>query len=91
MGVSLLVKANRAVEPGSILEFERLMISELQMGETGCKSVMIKIIRKAIREIAVEKKMKAVLPVDVASRIVSRGHMEPLSRKEMEEYLLHHL
>ena len=124
---------------GSILEFYRLMISELQMGETGCKAVMIRSIRKSIREIVLEKKMKAVLVVDeaslirlevfaelhtitqfeqdskpwlpiilagrsslidklmyqtsrpLASRIVSRSHMEPLSRKEMEEYLLHHL
>ena len=124
---------------GSILEFYRLMISELQMGETGCKAVMIRNIRKAIREIVLEKKMKVVLVVDeaslirlevfaelhtitqfeqdskpwlpiilagrsslidklmfqtsrpLASRIVSRIHMEPLSRKEMEEYLLHHL
>lgn len=27
----------------------------------------------------------------LASRIVSRSHMEPLSRQEMEQYLLHHL
>ena len=124
---------------GSILEFYRLMISELQMGETGCKAVMIRNIRKAIREIVLEKKMKVVLVVDeaslirlevfaelhtitqfeqdskpwlpiilagrsslidklmyqtsrpLASRIVSRSHMEPLSRQEMEQYLLHHL
>lgn len=124
---------------GSILEFYRLMICELQMGETGCKAVMIRSIRKAIREIVLEKKMKAVLVVDeaslirlevfaelhtltqfeqdskpwlpiilagrtslidklmyqtsrpLASRIVSRSHMEPVCRQDMEQYLLHHL
>ena len=54
---------------GSILEFYRLFISELNMGNTGCKSVMIKSINKAIREIVLEKKMKVVLVVDEASLI----------------------
>ena len=54
---------------GSILEFYRLFISELNMGNTGCKSVMIKSIKKAIREIVLEKKMKVVLVVDEASLI----------------------
>ena len=27
----------------------------------------------------------------LASRVVARSHMEPLSRKEMEQYILHHL
>lgn len=124
---------------GSILEFYRLFISELNMGTTGCKAVMIRSIKKSIREIVREKKMKIVLIVDeaslirlevfaelhtitqfeqdakswlpiilagrtnlidklmyqtsspLASRIVARSHMEPLSRQEMEQYILHHL
>jgi general secretion pathway protein A len=54
---------------GSILEFYRLLISELNMGNTGCKAVMIRSIKKAIREIVLEKKMKVVLIVDEASLI----------------------
>jgi general secretion pathway protein A len=54
---------------GSILEFYRLLISELNMGNTGCKSVMIKSIKKSIRQIVLEKKMKVVLVVDEASLI----------------------
>jgi general secretion pathway protein A len=54
---------------GSILEFYRLFISELNIGETGCKSAMIKTIKKAIRGIVLEKKMKALLILDDASLI----------------------
>ena len=39
------------------------------MGNTGCKAVMIRSIKKSIREIVLEKKMKVVLIVDEASLI----------------------
>ena len=124
---------------GSILEFYRILLAELNIDKAGSKAVMVRLIKKAIREIVLEKKMKIVLIVDeagllrlevlaelhtitqfeqdskpwlpiilagrtnlidnlmyqtslpLASRIVSRSHMEPVSRQEMEQYLVHHL
>jgi general secretion pathway protein A len=124
---------------GSILEFYRLLLAELNIEKAGSKAVMVRLIKRAIREITLEKKMKIVLIVDeagllrlevfaelhtitqfeqdskpwlpiilagrtnlidnlmyqtslpLASRIVSRSHMEPVSRQEMEQYLAHHL
>lgn len=124
---------------GSILEFYRILLAELNIEKAGSKAVMVRVIQKAIREIILEKKMKIVLIVDeagllrlevlaelhtitqfeqdskpwlpiilagrtnlidnlmyqtslpLASRIVSRSHMEPVSRQEMEQYLVHHL
>jgi general secretion pathway protein A len=103
------------------------------------KAIMVRLIKKAVREVICEKKMKIVLIVDeaslmrlevfadihtitvfeqdskpwlhivltgrtnlidklmyqtytpLASRIVARSHMEPVSRQEMAQYLLHHL
>ncbi|MGC8602199.1 MAG: ExeA family protein [Desulfomonilaceae bacterium] len=125
---------------GSILEFYRLFLSEIGIHMAGSqKAIMIRLIKKAVREIVTEKKMKIALVVDeaslmrlevfaelhtitqfeqdskpwlpiilagrtnlidklmyqtsmpLASRIVARSHMEPLSRKEMEQYIIHHL
>lgn len=124
---------------GSILEFYRFFLAELNIDRAGSKAVMIRTIKKAIQEIVLEKKMKIVLVVDeaslirlevfaelhtitqfeadskpwlpiilagrtnlidnlmfrksmpLASRIVARSHMEPATRHEMEQYILHHL
>jgi len=125
---------------GSILEFYRLFLAELGIHMAGSqKAIMIRLIKKAVREVVLEKKMKIVLIVDeaslmrlevfaeihtitvfeqdskpwlpivltgrsnlidklmyqtstpLASRIVARSHMEPVSRQEMEQYLAHHL
>jgi general secretion pathway protein A len=125
---------------GSILEFYRLVLAEFGIHMAGSqKAVMIRLIKKAVREVILEKKMKIVLVVDeaslmrlevfaelhtitifeqdskpwlpivltgrsnlidkltyqtsqpLASRIVARSHMEPVSRQEMEQYLSHHL
>jgi general secretion pathway protein A len=125
---------------GSILEFYRLFLAEFGIHMAGSqKAIMVRLIKKAIREVILEKKMKIVLIVDeaslmrlevfaeihtitvfeqdskpwlpiiltgrtnlidklmyqtslpLASRIVARSHMEPVSRQEMEQYLSHHL
>ena len=125
---------------GSILEFYRLFLAEFGIHMAGSsKAVMVRLIKKAIREIILEKKMKIVLVVDeaalmrlevfaelhtitqfeqdskpwlpiiltgrtnlidklmyqtslpLASRVVTRSHMEPVDRKEMQQYLSHHL
>ena len=125
---------------GSILEFYRLFLAEFGIHMEGSsKAIMIRLIKKAVREVILEKKMKIVLIVDeaslmrlevfaemhtltvfeqdskpwlpiiltgrtnlidklmyqtslpLASRIVARSHMEPVSRHEMEQYLVHHL
>jgi general secretion pathway protein A len=52
---------------GSILEFYRLLLAELNIEKAGSKAVMVRLIKRAIREIALEKKMKIVLIVDEAS------------------------
>ena len=125
---------------GSILEFYRLLLAEFGIYMAGSqKAVMIRLIKKAVRETVLDKKMKIVLVVDeaslmrlevfselhtitvferdskpwlpivltgrsnlidklmyqtsqpLASRIVARSHMEPVSRLEMEQYISHHL
>jgi type II secretory pathway predicted ATPase ExeA len=125
---------------GSILEFYRLFLARLNIHMAGSqKALMVGSIKKTIREILVEKKMKVVLIVDeaglmrmdvfaelhtitqfeqdskpwlpiilagrrnlidklmyqtsapLASRVVARTHMEPVSRDTMSHYLLHHL
>lgn len=125
---------------GSILEFYRLFLAELNIHMAGTqKALMIRLIKKTIRDILVEKKMKIVLVVDeaglmrmdvfaelhtitqfeqdskpwlpiilagranlidklmyqtslpLASRVVARTHMEPVSRADMNSYLVHHL
>lgn len=125
---------------GSILEFYRLTLAEFGIHMAGSqKAIMVRLIKKAVREVILEKKMKIVLIVDeaslmrlevfaeihtitvfeqdskpwlpivltgrsnlidklmyqtsapLASRIVARSHMEPVSRQEMEQYLSHHL
>jgi len=125
---------------GSILEFYRLFLAEMNIHMAGSqKALMIRLIKKAIRDILVEKKMKIVLIVDeaglmrmdvfselhtitqfeqdskpwlpiilagranlidklmyqtslpLASRVVARSHMEPVSRDDMNTYLVHHL
>jgi type II secretory pathway predicted ATPase ExeA len=125
---------------GSILEFYRLFLAEMGIHMAGSsKAIMMRLIKKTVREIVIEKKMKIVLVVDeaslmrlevfaelhtitqfeqdskpwlpiiltgrtslidklmyqtsmpLASRVVARSHMEPLSRQEMEQYILHHL
>jgi type II secretory pathway predicted ATPase ExeA len=124
---------------GSILEFYRFFLAELNIDKAGSKAVMIRLIKKAIQEIVIEKKMKIVLIVDeagllrlevfaelhtitqfeadskpwlpiilagrtnlidklmyqtsmpLASRVVARSHMEPVTRQEMELYIIHHL
>jgi len=53
---------------GSILEFYRLFLAEFGVHMAGSsKAVMVRLIKKAIREIILEKKMKIVLVVDEAS------------------------
>jgi type II secretory pathway predicted ATPase ExeA len=125
---------------GSILEFYRLVLAEFGIHMAGSqKAIMVRLIKKAVREVICEKKMKIVLIVDeasllrlevfaeihtitvfeqdsrpwlpivltgrsnlidklmyqtsapLASRIVARSHMEPVSRQGMEQYLSHHL
>ena len=125
---------------GSILEFYRLFLAEMGIHMAGSsKAIMMRLIKKTVREIVIEKKMKIVLVVDeaslmrlevfaelhtitqfeqdskpwlpiiltgrtslidklmyqtsmpLASRVVARSHMEPLSRQEMEQYIVHHL
>ncbi len=124
---------------GSILEFYRLFLAELNMDKAGSKASMTRISKKSIHETVIDKKMKVVLIVDeaslmrlevfaelhtitqfeqdskawlpiilvgrtnlidklmyqtsmpLASRVVARSHMEPVTRDEMEEYILHHL
>jgi general secretion pathway protein A len=124
---------------GSILEFYRLFLAELNMEKAGSKASMTRIIKKSIHETVIDKKMKVVLIVDeaslmrlevfaelhtitqfeqdskpwlpiilvgrtnlidklmnqtsmpLASRIVARSHMEPVTRSEMEQYIQHHL
>ena len=119
---------------GSILEFYRLFLAEFGIHMAGSqKAIMVRLIKKAVREVILEKKMKIVLVVDeaslmrlevfaeihtitvfeadskpwlpivltgrsnlidklmyqtsapLASRIVARSHMEPVSRQEMEQ------
>jgi len=125
---------------GSILEFYRLFLAEMNIHMAGSqKALMVRLIKKAIRDTLVEKKMKVVLIVDeaglmrmdvfselhtitqfehdskpwlpiilagranlidkltyhtsgpLASRVVARSHMEPVSRDTMNRYLIHHL
>ena len=53
---------------GSILEFYRLLLAELGIHMAGPqKAIMIRLIKKSVREIVVEKKMKIVLVVDESS------------------------
>ncbi len=53
---------------GSILEFYRLLLAEMGIHMAGPqKAIMIRLIKKSVREIVVEKKMKIVLIVDEAS------------------------
>lgn len=125
---------------GSILEFYRFFLAEFGIHMAGPqKAIMIRLIKKTVREIVLEKKMKIVLIIDeaslirtevfselhtitvfeqdnkpwlpviltgrtnlidklsfqpsqpLASRVVARSHMEPVTRTEMEQYLVHHL
>jgi type II secretory pathway predicted ATPase ExeA len=125
---------------GSILEFYRLFLAELNIDKSSTsRAVMIRLIKKEIQELVLGKKLKVVLIVDeaslmrlevfaelhtitqfeqdskpwlpiilagktnlidlltyqtsmpLASRIVARSHMEPVSRSHMQEYLSHHL
>lgn len=53
---------------GSILEFYRLILAEFGIHMAGSqKAIMIRHIKKAVREVILEKKMKIVLIVDEAS------------------------
>jgi general secretion pathway protein A len=53
---------------GSILEFYRLLLAEFGIFMAGSqKAIMIRLIKKAVREVILEKKMKIVLVVDEAS------------------------
>ena len=53
---------------GSILEFYRLFLAEFGIHMAGSsKAVMIRLIKKAVQEVILEKKMKIVLIVDEAS------------------------
>jgi general secretion pathway protein A len=53
---------------GSILEFYRLFLAELGFLIAGSsKAILIRLIKKAVREIVLEKKMKIVLVIDEAS------------------------
>ena len=53
---------------GSILEFYRLFLEEMGIHMAGSsKAIIMKLIKKSIREMIVEKKMRAVLIVDEAS------------------------
>jgi type II secretory pathway predicted ATPase ExeA len=53
---------------GSILEFYRLTLAEFGIHMAGSqKAIMIRLIKKAVREVILEKKMKIVLIVDEAS------------------------
>lgn len=125
---------------GSILEFYRLFLAEMNIHTAGShRAVMVRLIKKAIRDILMERKMKIVLIVDeaglmrmdvfaelhtitqfeqdskpwlpiilagranlidklmyqtslpLASRVIARSHMEPVSRDTMNRYILHHL
>ncbi|MFC1835301.1 ExeA family protein, partial [Thermodesulfobacteriota bacterium] len=118
----------------------RFFLAELNIHMAGSqKALMIRLIKKSIRDILTEKKMKIVLVVDeaglmrmdvfaelhtitqfeqdskpwlpiilagranlidklmyqtslpLASRVVARSHMEPVSRDDMNQYLVHHL
>ena len=52
---------------GSILEFYRLLLAEFGIHMAGPqKAIMIRLIKKAIREVVLEKKMKIILVVDEA-------------------------
>jgi len=51
---------------GSILEFYRFFLAELNIDKAGSKAVMVRLIKKAIREVILEKKMKIVLIIDEA-------------------------
>lgn len=125
---------------GSILEFYRLFLAEMGIHKAGTqRALMIRLIKKSVKEIVLEKKMKPVLIVDeaalmrlevftelhtitlferdsnpwlpiilagqsilmdklmyqtslpLASRVVARSHLEPVERRDMERYLIHHL
>ena len=125
---------------GSILEFYRLFLAEMNIHTSGSqRAVLVRLIKKAIRDILLEKKMKIVLIVDeaglmrmdvfselhtitqfehdsqpwlpiilagrgnlidklmyqtslpLASRVVARSHLEPVSLDSMKQYLIHHL
>jgi general secretion pathway protein A len=125
---------------GSILEFYRLFLAEFGIYMAGPqKAIMLRLIKKNVREIVLEKKMKIVLIIDeaslmrtevfselhiitvfeqdnkpwlpviltgrtnlidklsfqpsqpLASRVVARSHIEPVTRTEMEQYIAHHL
>ncbi len=53
---------------GSILEFYRLLLAEFGIHMAGFqKAIMIRLIKKAVRDVVLEKKMKIVLIVDEAS------------------------
>lgn len=53
---------------GSILEFYRLFLAELGTPMAGSsKAIMVRLIKKAVREIVLERKMKIVLVIDEAS------------------------
>jgi general secretion pathway protein A len=53
---------------GSILEFYRLFLAEFGIHMAGSqKAIMVRLIKKAVREVILEKKMKIVLVVDEAS------------------------
>jgi general secretion pathway protein A len=53
---------------GSILEFYRLFLAEFGIHMAGSqKAIMVRLIKKAVREVILDKKMKIVLIVDEAS------------------------
>jgi general secretion pathway protein A len=55
---------------GSILEFYRLLLAELNIERHGSsRAVMIRLIQKEIRELVLAKKLKVVLVVDEASML----------------------
>ncbi len=67
---------------GSILEFYRLFLAEFGIHMAGSqKAIMIRLIKKAVREVILEKKMKIVLILDEAS----------LMRLEVFAEIPHHL
>lgn len=53
---------------GSILEFYRLFLAEMGIRKAGSqRALMIRLIKKSVKEIVLEKKMKPVLIIDEAS------------------------
>jgi type II secretory pathway predicted ATPase ExeA len=72
---------------GSILEFYRLLLAEFGIHMAGPqKAIMIRLIKKAIREVILEKKMKIILVVDEAGllRLEVLGELHTITQFEQD-------